>query len=124
MLSIWEVNEMYYDQLNTQEQALVESRISNESRSLLVVYLLLFFAGGLGLHNFYVKRGFSLAGLGQIILTVLGSLTLFIYIGFIFFLILGIWLLIDALRMPGVVRRDNDLMREELALQIANNHQL
>lgn len=39
MLSIWEVNEMYYDQLNTQEQALVESRISNESRSLFISVL-------------------------------------------------------------------------------------
>lgn len=109
---------MYYSQLDTQEKALVESRLSNEGSSMLIAYLLLFFGGGLGLHRFYIAKGMSNAGLAQLLLTVFGYLTLAILIGFLFLGIVTIWVIIDMFLVPGLINSRLADTREEISLEL------
>jgi TM2 domain-containing membrane protein YozV len=86
--------------------------LSNDARALmlfeankktvLVAYLLWFFLGAFGAHNFYLKRtGVAVA---QLILT----LTI---VGLIISLI---WVLVDAFLIPGWVRNQNNLLAAQL----------
>ena len=106
---------MNYQKLTTQEKSLVESQVSNNQRSTLVAYLLWFFGGFLGLHRFYLKRGFDVAAAIQLGLNVLGWLTIVFFIGALFWFALGAWLLVDAFLIPGLVKKDIDTMRENYA---------
>ena len=112
---------MYYSQLDTQEKALVESRLSNEGSNLVIAYLLLFFGGAFGLHRFYIEKGMSGIGLTQLILTILGYLTLVIFIGFIFFFIVGIWVIVDMFLVPGLIKSKQAHTREQISLEILNS---
>jgi TM2 domain-containing membrane protein YozV len=71
-------------------------------KTCLVAYLLWFFVGLFGGHNFYLKR--TGVAVTQLIL----SLTI------VGMLITGIWVLVDAFLIPGWVRNQNNL----LALQL------
>ncbi len=65
-------------------------------KNLIVSLLLWFFLGyGIGGHNFYLRR----IGIGifQLVLFIIGWITLLLGIGFIIFGILGIWWLIDLI---------------------------
>ena len=86
--------------------------LSNDARALmlfeankktvLVAYLLWFFLGAFGAHNFYLKRtGVAVA---QIILT----LTI------VGMLITVVWVLVDAFLIPGWVRNQNNLLAVQL----------
>ena len=71
-------------------------------KTALVAYLLWFFVGIFGGHNFYLKR--TGVAVTQLIL----SITL------VGLLITGVWVLVDAFLIPGWVRNQNNL----LALQL------
>jgi TM2 domain-containing membrane protein YozV len=86
--------------------------LSNDTRALmlfeankktaLVAYLLWFFLGLLGGHNFYLKRtGVAVA---QLILTLTA-------VGIV---ITGFWALVDAFLIPGWVRNQNNLLAAQL----------
>jgi len=86
--------------------------LSNDARALmlyeankktaLVAYLLWFFIGSLGGHNFYLKRtGVAVA---QLIL----SITV---VGLI---ISVLWVLVDAFLIPGWIRNQNNLLAMQL----------
>jgi TM2 domain-containing membrane protein YozV len=86
--------------------------LSNDARALmlfeankktvLVAYLLWFFLGAFGAHNFYLKRtGVAVA---QLILT----LTI---VGLVISLV---WVLVDAFLIPGWVRNQNNLLAAQL----------
>ncbi|WP_207632307.1 TM2 domain-containing protein [Occultella kanbiaonis] len=68
-------------------------------------YLLWFFLGGFGVHNFYLNRVGP--GIGQIGLNLLGWLTVWILIGWFAFVALAIWWIIDAFMIPGIIREQN-----------------
>ncbi|MEW9921438.1 TM2 domain-containing protein [Marimonas sp. MJW-29] len=87
--------------LSTQQQMLVEQRVTNESKSAVVAYLLWFFLGGLGAHRFYLGRSGS--GIAMLVLFVLGWLTLAVAVGLFLLIAVGIWLLVDAFLIPGMV---------------------
>jgi TM2 domain-containing membrane protein YozV len=71
-------------------------------KTALVAYLLWFFVGLFGAHNFYLERtGVAVA---QLIL----SLTL------VGMLITIIWVIVDAFLIPGWVRRQNNLLAKQL----------
>jgi TM2 domain-containing membrane protein YozV len=71
-------------------------------KTALVAYLLWFFLGLFGAHNFYLERtGVAVA---QLIL----SLTL------VGMLITIIWVIVDAFLIPGWVRRQNNLLAKQL----------
>lgn len=65
--------------LSTQEQILIEQRVMNEAKSAGAAYLLWFFLGTLGAHRFYLGKTGS--GVAQLLLFVLGWLTLGIFVG-------------------------------------------
>ena len=86
--------------------------LSNDTRALmlfepnkktaLVAYLLWFFLGWLGAHNFYLRRtGVAVA---QLILTITG-------VGFV---ITFFWWIVDAFLIPGWVSRHNNLLAAQL----------
>jgi TM2 domain-containing membrane protein YozV len=72
------------------------------SKSVLVAYILWFFVGLFGGHNFYLKRiGVAVT---QLILTVtvVGSV------------ITLVWIIVDAFLIPGWVRNQNNLLAAQL----------
>ena len=85
--------------------------LSNDARVMLlfeanktavVAYLLWFFLGLFGAHNFYLKRtGVAVAQL-ILTLTVVGML------------ITIVWVFVDAFLIPGWVRKENNLLAAQL----------
>jgi TM2 domain-containing membrane protein YozV len=71
-------------------------------KTALVAYLLWFFLGLLGGHNFYLKRtGIAVAQL-LLTLTIVGAV------------ITVVWVLVDAFLIPGWVRNQNNLLAAQL----------
>jgi TM2 domain-containing membrane protein YozV len=98
--------------IGTRQEVQQKGGLSNDTRALmlfeankktaLVAYLLWFFVGLFGGHNFYLKR--TGVAVTQLILTitVIGTLiTLF-------------WVLVDAFLIPGWVRNQNNLLATQL----------
>lgn len=89
--------------LGTQELILIEQRVANEGRTVLVAYLLWFFLGFLSGHRFYLHRpGTAIA---QILLNC-------IVIGFV-------CVVVDVFLIPGMVRNENAKLRNDLIVQVA-----
>jgi TM2 domain-containing membrane protein YozV len=71
-------------------------------KTALVAYILWFFLGMLGGHNFYLKRtGVAVAQL-LLTLTVVGMVTTIV------------WVIVDAFLIPGWVRNQNNLLAAQL----------
>src|SRR5262245_42786298 len=98
--------------VGTRQNIQQQGGLSNDTRALmlfeankktaLVAYLLWFFLGMLGGHNFYLKRtGVAVA---QLILsiTIVGML------------ITIVWVFVDAFLIPGWVRNQNNLLAAQL----------
>ena len=62
-------------------------------RSKAMALILWFFLGTLGVHNFYLGR--TGIGITQLILTIVGWITVWIVIGIVPLLVVGVWLIID-----------------------------
>ena len=78
-----------------------------EKKSLLVAYLLWFFLGYVGAHRFYLGRpvsGFIMLALSAVTLVI--TLVSFGFLSFLWFVV-GLWWLIDALLIPGIVAGRN-----------------
>ena len=82
-------------------------------KSALIAYVLWFFLGGLGVHRFYLGRIGS--GIAMAVISVLSWITVYIGIGFIGLVVIGIWWLLDAFLIPGITTRAN----QELATRLA-----
>ncbi|MGO4573462.1 TM2 domain-containing protein [Microvirga sp. 2TAF3] len=87
--------------LSTQEQLLIETRISNEGPSIVVAYMFWFFLGIFSGHRFYLGRP------GTAILQILSY---FIVVGFV-------WLLIDGFLIPGMVRQKQEELRHKMSVR-------
>jgi TM2 domain-containing membrane protein YozV len=70
-----------------------------------IAYVLWFFLGSLGAHRFYL--GQSGSGAAMAIIFVISLFTTFIMIGFVGLAAIGIWWLVDAFLIPGIVTRVN-----------------
>ena len=68
----------------------------------IIVYLIWFFLGNLGVHRMVTGRVGS--GLLMLVLHGLGWLTFWFGLGFIIWGLVGVWWLIDALLIPGWLR--------------------
>jgi len=100
--------------LSTQQQMLIEQRVTNESKSTGAAYLIWLFVGGLGGHRFYLGRpGSGAAILG---LTVIGALTSVLGIGVVLLIVSGIWVLVDAFLIPGMIQKNKDEVRRRLSM--------
>lgn len=94
-----------------QAEMLVEQKVANAKKSTGVAYLLWFFLGGFGGHRFYLgKTGTAVA---QLIITVIGCFTIFPLI------ITGIWMLVDAFLIPGIIQESSDKARRDARLEVA-----
>lgn len=99
--------------LTVAELTLIETRLSNEGKSVVVAYLLYLFLGGLGAHNFYIGR--IVYGIIQAILTIIGLITIFAFgIGFLFLVPVAITLLVDLFIIPSGIRKNLDNKRRQL----------
>jgi len=113
---------VYYNQLDTQEKALVESQVNNNMKSYIVAYVLLLFLGQVGAHRFYIK-GVSIGAIGQLVLGGLGWLTTWIFIGYIFLFLVGVWIIIDLFLIPRMIREHTETLKEDFAKEIVMSNQ-
>lgn len=81
-------------------------------KSVGVAYLLWFFLGGFGAHRFYL--GQTGTALAMLILFVLGWLTIVVFVGTILLIAVGIWMIVDAFLIPGLVRDQNSRLAQSL----------
>ncbi|MFT8243951.1 TM2 domain-containing protein [Roseomonas sp. BN140053] len=81
-------------------------RYDANKKSALVAYLLWFFAGFLGGHRFYLGRIFT--AVLQLLITLLSALFTVLVIGVFGLMLVGLWVLIDAVLIPGMVREHNN----------------
>lgn len=100
--------------LTTQDKMLIEQRVTNDAKSAGIAYALWFFTGFLGGHRFYLgKTG---TGIAQLILFILGIFTIMFVVGIFMLGIVGIWVLVDAFLIPGMIKSDKDLLRSKLLI--------
>ncbi|WP_265500613.1 TM2 domain-containing protein [Paracoccus beibuensis] len=103
-------------QLDTQQQILIEQRVTNDAKSPVIAYLLLLFLGGFGAHRFYLgKTG---TGVAMLLLWIFGWLTFVLGIGLIALAAVGIWAFVDLFLIPGLIRQDQDRLRTRLASEM------
>lgn len=97
--------------LSADTQAIMAFEANKKSAG--VAYLLWFFTGGIGGHRFYLGRTGS--AVAQLVLSVLGWLTIWLmFVGLIFLIPLGIWLLVDAFTLGGMVSEQNNKLMQRL----------
>lgn len=102
--------------LDTQQQILIEQRVTNDAKSPVIAYLLLVFLGGFGAHRFYLgKTGTAVT---MLILWVLGWVTAVIGVGLILLLAVGIWAFVDLFLIPGMIKTDQQALRQKLAYEM------
>ena len=76
--------------------------VTQGQKSIAVAYVLALFIGGLGIHNFYLGR--TGAGVGMLVLWILGVLTAGFLVGFFLLAAVGIWLIVDLCLIPSYIR--------------------
>ncbi|MNS02150.1 TM2 domain protein [compost metagenome] len=106
--------------LSVQEQMLVEQRVTNDSKSIGIAYLLMVLFGILGIYLFYLGRTISgmlmiCATLFGLILTVGGS-----PIGVLMIGVASLWWIIDLFFIPSFVNTHKQKIREAVSVQLAS----
>lgn len=97
--------------LSADTQAMMAFESQKKSTGLAFVFW--FFTGGLGGHRFYLGRTGS--AVAQLIMSVLGWLLLMAAgFGLVLLIPLGIWLLVDAFLISGMVSEHNRSLMERL----------
>lgn len=91
---------------------LIEQRVTNEAKSPLVAYLLLFFLWGFGVHRMYL--GLWVSGLLMLCLWSVGWALSFILIGWPILGLVSLWVVIDIFLIPGIIQNQKDDLRREL----------
>ncbi len=105
-------NSGYPMALTTEQKTLIEQRVANDGKSMLVAYLLAIFFGGLGLHRFYLGHNASAALM--LVLFILGCLTTFFIIGLFMLAVVGIWVIIDLFLIPAEIVAARNRLRKRL----------
>lgn len=77
-----------------------------------VAYVLWLFLGGIGAHRFYTARIGT--GIAYLVMQIGGWLTMATGLGAFLFLAVGIWWVIDAFLIPGMIRQNNLMLAAEL----------
>jgi len=98
--------------LTTEDKILIEQRVTNDAKSAGIAYALWFFIGWAGAHRFYLGRSGS--AIAMLALSIIGFITAFIGVGLVLLLVVGIWALVDAFLIPGIVREDKEALRTKL----------
>jgi len=103
--------------LNTQQQMLVEQRLSNEKKSTGTAYLLWFFLSGFAAHRFYLgKTGSAVVMLvlfwGGLILSV-------VVVGIALLIAFAIWWIVDGFLIPQMIQDDMNVKRSRIMNEVA-----
>ena len=101
--------------LSVQEQMLIELRVTNEAKSTGVAYLLWLFLGTIGGHRFYLGR--TGTGALMLVLFVVGIITSVVGVGLFIVALVGLWALVDAILIPGMVSRQKEDVRQKLTMR-------
>lgn len=98
------------------------SGLSNDAKAMMafetgkkstgIGYLLWFFFGGLGVHRFYLGRTGS--GIAMLVIFILSLILTFAFIGAFGFIVLGIWVIVDAFLIPGIAREHNQALMQRI----------
>lgn len=102
--------------LTTEEQILIEQRVTNGAKSPAAAYLLWFFVGWAGAHRFYLGQTGS--ALAMLLLNVVGWLTATFLIGFLFLAVWGVWWLVDLFLISGMIDRQKSELRTRLMQEV------
>lgn len=89
--------------LSTQEQILIEQRVTNETKSVVLAYIFWFFLGIVSGHRFYLGRPAT---------AILQVLSYLIVVGIV-------WYIIDLFLIPGMIRKHQEHVRERFTRQYA-----
>ena len=81
-------------------------RYDANKRSALVAYALWFFVGWFGVHRFYLGR--IVSGVVMAAATLVSGVLTWVLIGYLGLALIGLWLLLDALLIPGMVQDFNN----------------
>jgi len=96
---------------------LVEQRLANEKKSTGLTYVLWFFLAAFGAHRFYLGKTGS--GIAMLLLWWIGIFTSVIVVGWFLLAAAGIWWLVDAFLIPGMVEDDARQKRTLIANEIS-----
>ncbi|MCP3730100.1 TM2 domain-containing protein [Sphingomonas sp. MG17] len=98
----------------TERSELVRSQLMYDAsrKSAGIAYVLWFFLGWLGGHRFYLGR--TGTAVAQLLLSIVGWLTLVFIVGIFMLAGVGIWLLVDAFLIPGMIREHNMKLASDL----------
>ncbi len=102
--------------LTTQQLILIEQKVTNDSKSVGVTYFLAIFLGGLGIHRFYL--GYTGSAVAMLIMSIVGWLTLVLFIGAALLIAVGIWIIVDLFLIPGMVQQAKDGTRQRLTQEM------
>jgi len=84
----------------------------SDKKSTGIAYLLWFFFGGLAIHRFYLGRTGS--AVAMLAITIVSLVLIFAGIGVFGFIVVGIWLIVDAFLIPGIARETNQALIQRL----------
>lgn len=99
------------DSVNNDARAQMVFQATRKSTG--AAYLLWFFLGGFGAHRFYL--GQTGTAITQLILFILGWLTVIVGVGLLLLIPLGIWLFVDLFLIPGIIQNENMKLVDALA---------
>ena len=100
----------------TQRRILIETTIANERKSAGIAYLLWFFFGPFGGHNYYVGK--PMLGAVQLFGYIIGLAMYFTgvpILGVLFLFVLGVSLIIDLCFIPARINAQTERLRERLS---------
>ncbi len=96
--------------------------LSNEAKAMMafesgkkssgISYLLWFFLGGFGAHRFYLGRTGS--AIAMLVIYIVSWILTFVAIGAIGLIVIGIWWIVDAFLIPGMVRKNNEALQQNI----------
>jgi len=96
--------------LSSDTKAVLAYEASKKSTGL--AYVLWFFFGGLGVHRFYLGRTGS--GIAMLIIFLLSLILTIVYVGLLGFIVLGVWVIVDAFLIPGIARQYNQALLQRI----------
>lgn len=104
-------------ELDSRQLAIAQSELENKKKSTVIAYVLWFFLGSFGGHRYFVGKIGS--GIAMAALWLIGVLTTWLFIGFLFLAILYVWVIIDAFLLHGWVSRYNERLEREILLKLS-----